>query len=185
MNDMTMKFRQLLIALLLASAVNPSAYAASENTWEDISDVGVISLIGTALLLPAARDDWEGLRQAAYSIGTAEGVTLIGKALVDEERPDNSDDDSFPSGHTANAFASATTLYRRYGWQTGLPAYAVATLTGVARERARKHHWYDVVAGAAIGGVSGWFFTDAFNDKVQMVPWIDSKGGGVVVSMRW
>jgi hypothetical protein len=42
-----------------------------------------------------------------------------------------------------------------------------------------------VVAGAAIGGVSGWFFTDAFNDKVQLVPWVDSKGGGVVVSMRW
>ncbi|RLA58543.1 MAG: phosphatase PAP2 family protein, partial [Gammaproteobacteria bacterium] len=102
-----------------------------------------------------------------------------------EERPDNSDDDSFPSGHTANAFASATTLYRRYGWQAGVPAYAVATLTGVARERSRQHHWYDVVAGAAIGGISGWFFTDAFNDKVQLVPWVDSKGGGVAVSMRW
>jgi membrane-associated phospholipid phosphatase len=185
MKDITMKFHHLLIALLLASAVNPSANAASEDTWEDISDVGVISLIGTALVLPAARDDWEGLRQAAFSIGTAAGVTLIGKTLVDEERPDNSDDDSFPSGHTANAFASATTLHRRYGWRTGFPAYAVATLTGVARERARLHHWYDVVAGAAIGGVSGWFFTDAFNDKVQLVPWVDSKGGGVIVSMRW
>jgi len=170
---------------LLASGVSPPANAISDNSWEDISDVGLASLIGTALVLPAARDDWGGLRQAAYSIGTAAGVTLIGKTLVNEERPDNSDDDSFPSGHTANSFASATTLYRRYGWQIGLPAYSVATLTGVARERARKHHWYDVVAGAAIGGVSGWFFTDAFNDKVQLVPWIDSKGGGVVVSIRW
>ena len=180
-----MKLHHLPIALTLAAAISPAANAISDNSWEDISDVGVISLISTALILPASRKDWEGMRQAAYSIGTAAGVTLIGKALVDEERPDNSDDDSFPSGHTANAFASATTLYRRYGWQTGLPAYAVATLTGVARERARKHHWYDVVAGAAIGGVSGWFFTDAFDDKVQLVPWIDSKGGGVVVSIRW
>ena len=180
-----MKIRQLLIALTLAAGISPSANAISENTWEDISDVGVISLISTALILPTARDDWEGLRQAAYSIGTAAGVTLIGKTLVDEERPDNSDDDSFPSGHTANAFASATTLHRRYGWQIGFPAYAVATLTGVGRERSRQHHWYDVVAGAAIGGAAGWFFTDAFNDKVQLVPWATSKGGGVVVSMRW
>ncbi len=180
-----MKLQHLAIALTLTVGISPAAIAISDNSWEDISDVGVISLISTALILPASRKDWVGLRQAAYSIGTATGVTLLGKTLVDEERPDNSDDDSFPSGHTANAFASATTLYRRYGWQTGLPAYAVATLTGVARERARQHHWYDVVAGAAIGGLSGWFFTDAFNDKVQLTPWVDSKGGGVVVSMRW
>ncbi|MCP5128077.1 MAG: phosphatase PAP2 family protein [Pseudomonadales bacterium] len=159
--------------------------ADSEDTWKDISDVGVYSLIGTALILPATRKDWEGLRQATYSIGSATGAALLGKALVDEERPNNKDNDSFPSGHTANAFASATTLYRRYGWQTGIPAYAVATLTGVARERAREHHWYDVVAGAAIGGLSGWFFTDAFNEKVQLVPWVEGDSGGVTVSVRW
>jgi membrane-associated phospholipid phosphatase len=182
---MTIKLRYLLLLFLLVSGVNPPVRSANEDTWKDISDVGVYSLLGTALILPAAREDWEGLRQAAYSIGTAAGVTLIGKALVDEERPNNKDDDSFPSGHATNAFSSATTLYRRYGWKIGVPAYAVATLTGVARERAREHHWYDVVAGAAIGGISGWFFTDAFNDKVQLVPWIDSDGGGVRFSMCW
>ena len=185
LEDMAIKLRFLLLLFMLAWGTSPPVGAASEDTWKDISDVGVYSLLGTALILPAAREDWEGFRQAAYSIGSAAGVTLIGKALVDEERPNNKDDDSFPSGHTANAFSSATTLYRRYGWQAGVPAYAVATLTGVARERAREHHWYDVVAGAAIGGLSGWFFTDAFNDKVQLVPWIDSDGGGVSVSMRW
>ena len=117
--------------------------------------------------------------------GFATSSAQIGKALVHEERPNNKDNNSFPSGHTANAFASATTLHRRYGWEIGLPAYAMATLTGVARERAREHHWYDVVAGAAIGGVSGWFFTDAFNDKVRLTPWVDSTGAGVAVSMRW
>lgn len=180
-----MTFRYLLLALVLASDFGSRAYADSEDTWNDISDVGVISLIGTALILPATRDDWEGLRQAAYSIGSATVVAQIGKALVHEERPNNKDNDSFPSGHTANAFASATTLHRRYGWQIGFPAYAVATLTGIARERAREHHWYDVVAGAAIGGASGWFFTDAFNDKVQLTPWVDSNGGGLTVAMQW
>jgi len=180
-----MQFHHWLMMLLLLSGLSPSANAISENTWEDISDVGVISLIGTAVILPAARKDWQGFRQAAYSVGSAAGISLVLKALVDEERPDNSDDDSFPSGHTANAFASATTLHRRYGWKTGVPAYALATLTGVARERARQHYWYDVVAGAAIGTATGWFFTDAFNDKVQLIPWANSKGGGMLVSMRW
>lgn len=180
-----MKFHNVLLAFVLVAGINPRVAADSEDTWQDISDVGVISLIGTALILPATREDWEGLRQAAYSIGSATIVAQIGKALIHEERPNNKDNNSFPSGHTSNAFASATTLHRRYGWQVGFPAYAMATLTGVARERAREHHWYDVVAGAAIGGVSGWFFTDAFNDKVQLVPWVDSNGGGVTVSMRW
>ena len=180
-----MKFRHLPLLLLLTLGFSPAASADSESTWEDISDVGAYTLIGTALILPATRDDWEGLRQATYSIASAAAITLAGKALVDEERPDNSDNDSFPSGHTANAFASATTLHRRYGWQTGVPAYAVATVTGIARERARKHHWYDVVAGAAIGTATGWFFTDALNDKVQLIPWADSKGGGVALTKRW
>jgi membrane-associated phospholipid phosphatase len=182
---MAIKIRNLLLVFVLAVFTTPWVNAASEDAWEDISNVGVASLLGTALILPATRRDWEGLRQAGYSIGAAAGVTLISKALVDEERPNNKDNDSFPSGHTANAFSSATTLHRRYGWQVGFPAYAVATLTGIARERAREHHWYDVVAGAALGSVSGWYFTDAFSSSVQLTPWVDSKGGGLAVSMRF
>lgn len=180
-----MSLRYLFITFLLVLGVNPSVNAISDNTWADISDLSVVTLIGTALILPVTRDDWQGFRQAAYSIGAAEGVSVLGKTLVDEERPDNSDNNSFPSGHSAKAFASATTLYRRYGWRTGVPAYALATLTAAARVAARKHHWYDVVAGAAIGSASGWFFTDAYNDKVQVNPWIDNKGGGVELTIRW
>lgn len=180
-----MKFRHLLAIVSLVSGASSPSYGDSESTWDDISNVGAYSLIATALILPTVRDDWEGLRQSAYSIGSAAAITLVGKTLIDEERPDESDDDSFPSGHTANAFASATTLHRRYGWQTGVPAYAVATVTGIARERAREHHWYDVVAGAVIGTATGWYFTDAFDDQVQLIPWADSNGGGLTLSMRW
>jgi membrane-associated phospholipid phosphatase len=180
-----MNFRPSLTLLVLILAIQSPAHGLDDGSWEDISDVGAYGLMGTALLLPTARKDWDGLRQAAYSIGSATVIAQAGKALIDEERPDNSDNDSFPSGHTSNAFAAATTLHRRYGWKTGFPAYAVATLTGVARERARKHHWYDVVAGAAIGSLTGWYFTDAFDNQVQLVPWVDSQGGGVALSMRW
>ena len=180
-----MKSRFLPVVFLLSLSVSPSANAVSNNTWKDISDVSAGILIGSALIVPAVHQDWTGARQAIYSMGAAEGVSLLGKAVIHEERPDHSDNNSFPSGHAAVAFASATTMYRRYGWEYGVPAYALATLTGYARVDARKHHWYDVVAGAAIGGASGWFFTDAFNDKVQLVPWADSKSVGFEASIAW
>jgi membrane-associated phospholipid phosphatase len=165
--------------------VSPVANAGGHKTWANISDVTAITLAGTALVLPVVKDDWEGAREAAYSLGTAEGISLLGKAVIHEERPDHSDNNSFPSGHSAIAFASATTMYKRYGWEVGMPAYALATLTASARVAAKKHHWYDVVAGAAIGSTSGWFFTDAFNNKVQLVPWADSKGAGLEATIAW
>lgn len=180
-----MNFRHSLLLLLLAIVMQSPAHGLDESDWDTISSIGAYGLIGTALLLPTAREDRDGQRQAIYSIGSAIVITQTGKALIDEERPDDSGNDSFPSGHTSNAFASATNLHRRYGWKIGFPAYAVATLTGVARERSREHHWYDVVAGAAIGGLTGWYFTDAFDNQVQLVPWVDSQGGGIAVSMRW
>ena len=176
---------RLLATMLLAFGVTAPAHAISNNTWDDISTYTELSLLGVALAAPIVQDDWEGEGQAALSIGSAIGIATLGKALIHEQRPDNSDNNSFPSGHTSIAFSSATTLYRRYGWQIGFPAYAVAALTGTARVAARKHHWYDVVAGAAIGTGTGWIFTDAFNDKVQLSPWVDSTGGGVVVAVRW
>jgi membrane-associated phospholipid phosphatase len=176
--------RCLLLLSMIFGLVSP-AYSLNEDTWDTISGVGAYSLIGTALILPTTRADWEGLKQSVWSIGTTAATTSVLKALIDEERPDESDDDSFPSGHTANSFASATTLHRRYGWQIGLPAYAVATVTGIAREKSREHHWYDVVAGAALGSFTGWYFTDAFNEQVQISPWADSEGGGISISMRW
>ena len=100
-----MKSRILATALSLSMLSSPAAYAVSNNTWADISDVSVFALAGSALLVPVVRDDWEGARQAALSLGTAEGIALLGKATIHEQRPDQSDNNSFPSGHSALAFA--------------------------------------------------------------------------------
>ena len=180
-----MKFRFLMAILSLSLIASPAVNAASNKTWANISDVTAITLASTAIVLPVVKGDWEGAREAAYSLGTAEGISLLGKAVIHEERPDHSNNNSFPSGHSAIAFASATTMYKRYGWEVGMPAYALATLTASARVAAKKHHWYDAVAGAAIGSASGWVFTDAFNNKVQLVPWADSKGAGIEATVAW
>ena len=180
-----MTFRHpFLLFFLVLGGISPAG-AMSNKNWETVSDVGVYSTLAFALGLPAYRSDWEGFKQAAYSAGAAEGVAQLGKAIVHEERPDKSDANSFPSGHTSVAFASATTLYRRYGWETALPAYALAALTAVGRVEAKKHYWHDVAAGAAIGTTSGWLLTDAFNKTVQLVPWVEGGGGGLVAVVKW
>ncbi len=85
----------------------------------------------------------------------------------------------------ANAFASATNLYLRYGWEAGLPAYSMAALVGVGRVEAKKHYWRDVLAGAALGTLSAYIFTDAYDENVQLVPWVTSEDAGISITYRW
>ena len=55
--------------------------------------------------------DWSRfVVNTTVSAGMAFGVKTILKNVVNEERPDHSDDQSFPSGHTALAFAVALEL---------------------------------------------------------------------------
>ena len=58
---------------------------------------------------------------------------------------------SFPSGHTATAFAVAPVLASRLGPRVGIPAFLLAGATGIGRMEDRKHYLSDVVFGAALG----------------------------------
>jgi membrane-associated phospholipid phosphatase len=77
------------------------------------------------------------------------------KFVTRRDRPDASNNHSFPSGHTASAFATASVLERHLGWKAGLPAYGFATYVGLARMSANKHHLSDVMMGAAVGIAAG------------------------------
>ena len=86
------------------------------------------------------------------------GVAYVGKsalkAIVKEERPDHSDNKSFPSGHAAMAFAAARSIdkeFRKDCIWIPIAGYAAATAVGIERIANKHHHWYDVVAGAALG----------------------------------
>lgn len=94
------------------------------------------------------------------------------KHLISTGRPDNTDDHSFPSGHTATAFVTATILHREYGHISPLVSiggYATAAATGILRIRKNRHWASDVAAGAGIGILAtelGYCITDAlFRDK--------------------
>src|SRR5687767_4849279 len=167
-------------ALLVATPAH-----AGDKGWATASDVGRGALVVTALGLPAVQGDWKGTKQSAFSLGATYAVTSGLKHVIEEERPDESNDKSFPSGHTSSSFAAAATLHKRHGWEVGMPAHLVAAFVGAARVKADKHFVHDVIAGAAIGEAAGWLLTSRKNDQVQWVPWADSGGGGVTVAMRF
>ena len=77
------------------------------------------------------------------------------KFIVGRERPNGSNNQSFPSGHTSNAFALATVTERHYGWKVGVPAYLLAGAVGAARMKEDAHYFSDVVAGATLGYIIG------------------------------
>ena len=105
-------------------------------------------------------DDSEGRKEFYKSLGVATGVSYGLKYIIDAPRPDGSDNNSFPSGHTTLTFASAVFLHKRYGWKSALPAYIGASFVGFSRVYSNEHYSRDVIAGAVIGGLSAWFFTD-------------------------
>jgi membrane-associated phospholipid phosphatase len=176
---------RLLISTLAAALFLATPAHANEDGWATASDVGRGALVVTALGLPAVQGDWEGAKQAAFSLGATYAVTSGLKLVIEEERPDESNDKSFPSGHTSSSFAAAATLHKRHGWEVGLPAHLVAAFVGVARVKADKHFVHDVIAGAVIGETAGWLLTSRNNERVKWLPWGDSKGAGVTVAMRF
>lgn len=79
------------------------------------------------------------------------------KSIVKEERPDGSSKNSFPSGHTATAFAGAEFLWQEYKDKSiwyGIAGYTIATGTGLFRIYNNRHWLTDVAAGAGIGILS-------------------------------
>ena len=97
-------------------------------------------------------------RSMSYDLSQAiivtQGYTQGLKFAVGRERPDGSNNLSFPSGHSSNAFTAATVAAMHYPKLT-VPVYGLATYIGLSRMAANKHHFSDVVAGAGLGWVIG------------------------------
>ncbi|MBY0245528.1 MAG: phosphatase PAP2 family protein [Sphingobacteriaceae bacterium] len=93
----------------------------------------------------------------ALSFAMYNGIVRIQKNVHARLRPDESEFNSFPSGHTTTAFATAELLNQEYKntqpW-VGYLGYVVASGTGIMRMYNNKHWFSDVVMGAGVGIVS-------------------------------
>lgn len=112
------------------------------------------------MILPAFLEDTgirstypQLIRRAVVSEALMLGITSGVKGLADKDRP-NGAAQSFPSGHTAQAFLGAQILYLEYRDTNKWLAYAGYPVAAfVAAERIiNDEHWVsDVLVGAAVG----------------------------------
>ena len=156
---------------------------AVRTSGDILAFVTPVASLATVLAL----QDWQGLKQGALAGVSAVGLTYALKYIVKKERPDGSNNHSFPSMHTSVSFTGAAFIQRRYGWKWGIPAYAVATYVGWSRTYAKKHDWWDVAAGGAIGVGSAYIFTRPFAQKhnLSISPVAGDKHFGIYASMTF
>ncbi|MFT3679510.1 MAG: phosphatase PAP2 family protein [Ferruginibacter sp.] len=104
------------------------------------------------------RNNWQ---QQVLLLVTSEvfmfGMVQPVKKMFHVMRPDSSGNNSFPSGHTAQAFLAASFFNKEFGskypWVSA-GMYAVATSVGVFRIINNRHWVSDVLAGTGIGMLS-------------------------------
>ncbi len=79
------------------------------------------------------------------------------KFAVGRERPDGSNHQSFPSGHSAVTFAAATVIERHLGWKRAALGYLIAGYVASSRLHDNVHYASDVVFGATVGTIAGLY----------------------------
>lgn len=154
---------KFVVAVLLAFSLPSVCYAQHKPYHGDgIDDYLRFVPIVSAYAMKAAgvdsRSPWKLLLvNTATSFAIDAAFTYGLKYTVKSTRPDGTDNHSFPSGHTSFAFFGAAILdkeFRRVSPWISVAGYTVAAATAVDRVRRNRHHWADVLAGAAIGVLS-------------------------------
>ena len=169
--------KRLVVAGVLA--LLPVCGFAKDST-ETAGDILAYLMPATTYGATFYLHDEEGRWQFSKAFVSSFAVTLGLKYSIDKERPDGSDNHSFPSGHSTGAFQSAHFISKRYGWSYGLPAYLGAAFVGYSRVHAKKHYNSDVLAGAAIGIAGSEYFTTRW-EGVAVAP--VTAGRGLMVSV--
>lgn len=135
--------------------------------------VPAMALVGMkAFGMESRTEKWSELIVRSAASTAIMGLSVEStKRLAGRVRPDGSDDRSFPSGHTAAAFLTASLFAKEYGhlspWYS-VGAYGVATSTAMLRRINDKHWMSDVMVGAGIGILSvelGYALADIFYKK--------------------
>lgn len=128
------------------------------------------------------------------------GTLVYGlKNIIDEQRPDNSTNNTFPSGHTATAFMGAEFLFQEFKHKSvwiGIAGYTIAGITGYYRMANNRHWFSDVVGGAGIGILSTKFaywvypflkkklFKNKHNLSGMAIPFYNGKEYGIGITLK-
>ena len=157
--------------------------AIASDSIETSGDVLQLLIPGVAFGATLYLNDTEGRTQFYKSFVTNLAITHGLKYTIPKKRP-NGSDKSFPSGHTSAAFQGAAFIHQRYGWKYSIPAYLGASFVGYSRVESDNHYVEDVLAGAIIGAVSSFYFTEPYRG-VTLAPFSDNRGYGISIGKRW
>lgn len=158
-----MTVRGAAVVAVTAILFNTNAHAGS-SAFKTYGDVASFAIPAFAAGVSLYKDDEQGLGQLGLGFLLSMGATYGLKKTVHRWRPDRSDDESFPSGHTARAFAGASYLQFRYGSAYGVPMLLASGAVGWSRVDADKHHWTDVIAAGVLSTAVAWFTTSRYKE---------------------
>lgn len=174
--------RNLMFAVLAGACLCVPAYA---DSLENIGTIAAIALPLTAGGISVFKNDWTGVAQVVVGTGLTVGTVYGLKQVIREKRPDKSDMKSFPSDTAALAFAPASYLWDRYGWEYGVPAYAAASFVAYSRVHADKHHWWDVATSAVIAFTFSKLITTEYTGPFYTNLYGSPDGAYAKLGYRW
>lgn len=183
------KLRSQIVLATVVFTLLTTQFSFAQDTSETKPQVGTTQKIGDVILfaLPAATlgtsfivGDEKGAWQFTKGLLLTTGVTYGLKLGINKQRPDMSNDNSFPSGHTSTVFHSAGYVHRRYGFKYAIPSYVLAGFTAASRVDSKKHDILDVVAGAAIGLGSNLLFTTEYQQEHMELTYTNFEGNHLV-----
>lgn len=166
----------------LLRKINLERNTALDPTFKLITNsVGPLG-IGTPLIVTSIGliEHDQTLKNKGYYLGatllSSAIITTTLKYSIDRDRPFVTYPDiqklsaagspSFPSGHTSEAFATATSLSMAFPkWYVIAPAYVWASTAAYSRMHLGVHYPTDVLAGAFIGAGSAWL-CKVLNDRL-------------------
>lgn len=124
-------------------------------------------------------------------------LTFPVKHLTHIQRPDSSEPSryqSFPSGHTAQAFAAASIVHKEYKDKSiwyGVGAYTLAASVGAFRMLNNRHWESDVFAGAGFGILSAHLAYLTHRNRwgrkcdLSLVPIYNKGSAGLAMAMKF
>lgn len=136
--------RNIILSFIFIISFNSPIHADSQSIANTISYITVGINLGLDTVHSFRSEDRKkAFIKQGLRLGSTIGESELLKLLIHEDRPDGSDNRSFPSEHTSISSTSQ-------GWNY---KFGVTLTIGTASGRivAKRHNWWDTLAGAGIG----------------------------------